>query len=169
MSILTGLTRKLTAAAVGLLLGLSGCIGFPSEPPPPPPTTTLAVCPTDQTKSTSGLIGLLGGVLTLDGTSIRLSLASLLSPTTIALTIPASQYMEISATADGGSILFNRPVTITIDYSRCSSEIQQKTLSVWHIDENTKALLENMGGDDNKSTHRITFTTDHLSGYALAF
>jgi hypothetical protein len=26
-----------------------------------------------------------------------------------------------------------------------------------------------MGGIDNKLTHQITFTTSHLSGYALAF
>jgi hypothetical protein len=32
----------------------------------------------------------------------------------------------------------------------------------------TKELLEDMGGTDDKVAHRITFTTGHLSGYAVA-
>jgi hypothetical protein len=138
--------------------------------PPPPPPATLAVCPTDQTQSTSSIIDALGGTVSIGGTSVVIPIGDLLSPTSIGLSIPASQYMEIGVTANGGHFLFQTPITITLDYSRCSADIQQKTtLSVWNIDPNTKQLLQNMGGVDNKLTHQITFTTIHLSGYALAF
>jgi hypothetical protein len=30
-------------------------------------------------------------------------------------------------------------------------------------------IQSSMGGVDNKTTHQITFTTGHLSGYAVAF
>jgi hypothetical protein len=94
-----------------------------------------------------------------------------LAATTITLTIPASQYMEIEVKAnDLTSFLFQQSVSITIDYSRCSAAEASKTpLTVWHIDTQTKRLLENMGGADDKTTHSITFTTGHLSGYAVAF
>ena len=170
MSLKTPLTRTLTAAATALLALAGSCKDWPPPPTePPPPTATLAVCPTDQSVSKSASIGLLGGSVSLGGTSVLLPLAAVLTPTNIELTIPASQYMEIGVTANGGSLIFQRAITVTIDYSRCSSEIQQKQLSVWHIDENSKALLENMGGIDNKLLKSITFTTLHLSGYALAF
>ena len=136
---------------------------------PPPPPATLAVCPTNQTQSTSSVLGVLGGTVSLDGSSVVLPAGALLSSATIALTIPASQYMEIGVTANGGHYLFQQSIAITIDYSRCSPDVQAKTLSVWNIDPNTKQLLQNMGGIDNKLTHQITFTTIHLSGYALAF
>jgi hypothetical protein len=164
------LTRCLAAAA--LVVAAGSCLGWPPSEPPPPPTTTLAVCPTPpdyQTQTASGTIGILGGTVSLGGTSVVLPLGALLSPTSIELTIPASQYMEIGVTANGGSFNFLKAISITIDYSRCSSDIQQKQLSVWHIDPSTHELLENMGGVDNKLTHQITFTTLHLSGYALAF
>jgi hypothetical protein len=61
-------------------------------------------------------------------------------------------------------------VSVAIDYSRCSAaEANKAPLSVWHIDSQTGQLLEPMGGVDDKSTHSITFTTGHLSGYAVAF
>jgi hypothetical protein len=169
MSVSFEFTRKLSACfAVVLLGGVGSCRDWPPTQPPPS-SVTLAVCPTDQSLSASGLIGFSGGTVSLGGTSVLLPLGALLSSTDIELTIPASQYMEIGVTANGGSIQFLRAITITMDYSRCSTDVQQKQLSVWHIDETTKEPLESMGGIDNKLTHQITFTTTHLSGYALAY
>lgn len=92
------------------------------------------------------------------------------APTLLQVTIPASRYMEIDVSAVGfASFVFQQPVSITIDYSRCNrSDLDQQTLNVWHIDPITKQLLENMGGSDDKTSRRITFTTGHLSGYAVA-
>jgi hypothetical protein len=78
--------------------------------------------------------------------------------------------MEISVEVLGtDSFTFLLPVTITVSYQRCGrSNIERTPLQAWHIDEATKALLENMGGFDDKAARTVTFTTGHFSGYALA-
>jgi hypothetical protein len=131
----------------------------------------LVECPTSVTKSTSGTFDALGGTLSLDGSKVVLPLGALLEPTTIALTIPASPYMEIDVKAnDAEHFLFQKAILITIDYSRCNRwELLFRPLTVWQIDPQTKALIERMGGVDNKLLRRITFSTTHLSGYAIAF
>ena len=131
---------------------------------------SLVECPTSQTTTTSAIVGLLGGVIQLGGTSISIPSGALTVPTTLQVTIPASRFMEIDVSAVGfTSFLFQQPVTVTIDYSRCTrSDLDQQTLHVWHIDPITKQLLEDMGGTDDKASRRITFSTGHLSGYAVA-
>jgi hypothetical protein len=158
----TKLTRIL---AIGLIVLTGSCHDWF----PPPPPATLAICPSGQAERTSSLLGPLGGTVSLDGTSVAVPLGALLTNTSIELSIPASAYMEIGVTANGGHFLFQQPIAITIDYSRCSSSVEAKALSVWTIDPNTHALLENMGGVDNKLTHTITFTSIHLSGFAIAY
>jgi hypothetical protein len=130
----------------------------------------LIECPTSQPATNTGLIGVLGGTVAAAGTSISLPAGSVLTSTLIRVTVPASTYMEVDVTADDLlSYLFVRPVTITIDYSRCPAGVTEgKTLTVWHINTQTKALLENMHGVNDPVQRRISFTTDHLSGYAIA-
>jgi hypothetical protein len=159
--------EKFVACFTALLLFVATSCDFPLRPPPA--RATLAVCPSNQSQSASSNLGALGGLVSLGGTSVLLPVGALLSSTSIELTIPASQFMEIGVTANGGHFFFQQPITITIDYSRCSPDIQRKALSVWNIDPSSNRLLQNMGGIDNKLTHQITFTTIHLSGYALAF
>ena len=136
-----------------------------------PGSLSLLACPSTQAATTSAVVTALGGVVSVAGSSVRIPTAALLSATTITLTIPASQYMEIDVTANNlTSFVFQQAISITIDYSRCPAAEASKTpLSVWHIDTQTKQLLDNMGGVDDKTTHSITFTTGHLSGYAVAF
>lgn len=131
----------------------------------------LLSCPTDQTQQTTALIGSLGGTLSLLGTSVQIPTGALLGDTQVELTIPAGQYMEVDLSVDNGQhISFLRPVIVTIDYSRCNRwSTLFKLLSVWNIDQDTKALLENMGGIDNKLTQSITFVTPHFSGFAIAY
>jgi hypothetical protein len=162
---------KLTRVfAVALIVGAGSCIDLHLGPPP---AATLAVCPSSQDQSaSSGLLDpLLGGSVSIGGTSVLIPVGALLSAQTINLDIPASQYMEIEVTANTptGHLVFQQPITITIDYSRCSPDIQAKTLSVWNIDPNSHQLLQNLGGIDNKLTHQITITPNHISGYAIAF
>ena len=131
---------------------------------------SLVECPSNETLTTSAVVGLLGGVIRLGETSITIPSGALATPTLLQVTIPASRYMEIDVTAVGfTSFLFQQPVSVTIDYSRCTrSDLDQQTLHVWHIDPVTKQLLEDMGGTDDKASRRITFSTGHLSGYAVA-
>lgn len=132
---------------------------------------TLIECPIDSTRWTESTLDLLGGSLTLDGTTVDVPAGALLLPTTLRLTIPASRYMEIDVSVPGEEhFTFEEPITVTVDYSRCTrSNIDKASLSVWHIDHTTKALLENMNAyGDDKVARRISFNTGHLSGFALA-
>jgi hypothetical protein len=166
VTIIEKIDKKLTRIlAIGLIVLTGSCHDWF----PPPPQATLAICPSGQTQNASGLLGALGGTVSIGATSVVVPLGDLLTDTSIELTIPASPYMEIGVTANGGHFLFDQPIAITIDYSRCSSGVEAKALSVWHIDPNTHELLENMGGIDNKLTHTITFTSIHLSGFAIAY
>ena len=164
-------------AVISALFVLSSC-GEPRATAPADSTTssssssspTLVECPTSQTDVTTALVGLLGGTLGLDGSSISIQSGALTTPTLFQFTVPASRFMEVDISAVGfQTFQFQDSVSVTIDYSRCNrSDIDTEVLHVWHIDPITKALLENMGGVDDKSTHRITFKTNHLSGYAVA-
>ena len=166
------LTVSRMAVVAALAFSVATCGGDSSSTAilsPSPPT--LLQCPTSQTQTKSALVTTLGATVSLGGTAVQIPAGALLAATTITLTVPASQYMEIAVQAnDLTSFLFQQPVSITIDYSRCpAAEANKAPLSVWHIDTQSKQLLENMGGVDNKTTHTITFTTGHLSGYAVAF
>ena len=141
-----------------------------------PPDTTgisqrrLIECPTAQTASASGFIGVLGGTIAAAGPSVSLQAGSVLTSTLLRVTVPASTYMEVDVTAnDLLAFVFAKPVTITIDYSRCPTSVTQgKALTVWHINTQTKLLIENMNGVNDPAQRKITFTTGHLSGYAIA-
>jgi hypothetical protein len=144
--------------------------------PPPPPDTTgitqrrLIECPATQAAASSLFIGVLGGTVAAAGTSISLPAGSLLAATLINVTVPASTYMEVDITANDLPVfVFLKTVTVTIDYSRCPTSVTAgKTLSVWHINTETKALIGDMGGVNDAAQRRMTFTTSHLSGYAIA-
>lgn len=165
------MTVSRIAALAVLSFSVATCGGDGSTAILSPSSPTLLQCPATQTQTTSALVTTLGATVSLGGTSVRIPAGALLAATTITLTVPASQYMEIAVQAnDLTSFLFQQPVSITIDYSRCAAAEANKTpLSVWHIDTQSKQFLENMGGVDDKRTHTITFTTGHLSGYAVAF
>ena len=130
----------------------------------------LIECPTTQTATASAFIGVLGGTVAAAGTSISLQAGSLLTSTLMRVTVPASTYMEVEVTAaDLLAFVFVKPVTITIDYSRCPTSVTQgKTLTVWHINTQTKLLIENMNGVNDPAQRKISFTTGNLSGYAIA-
>lgn len=132
---------------------------------------SLLVCPTSSTTSASALVTpLAGGVISAGGISVAVPAGAVLSATTITLTVPASQYMEIDVSAAGvDHFLFELPVTVTMSYARCSrSNIDRSALTAWYIDRDSKALLEEMPSIDDKLLRTVTFTTGHLSGYALA-
>ena len=131
----------------------------------------LLYCPSSETQTASGLVGSLGGTLSLLGTSVTIPGGALLGDTQVELTIPAGQYMEVDLSVNNGQhISFLQPVVVTIDYSRCNRwSTLFRLLSVWNIDQDTKDLLQNMGGIDNKLAQTITFITPHFSGFAIAY
>jgi len=130
----------------------------------------LVECPVDVTRSTQGNVLPLGGSVTLDGHSVSVPMGAVLLPTDIGISAPAGQYMQINLSANGQDhYQFRAPLTVTLSYARCSrANIDKGPLSVWLVDEETGALLQNMGGVDDKQARTVTFTTDHFSGYAIA-
>jgi|GEM_PF-1658762 len=129
----------------------------------------LLECPTDVTKSTSKTIDLLGGTLELDGHKVVIPANAVLIPTTFTLEVPAGNYMKIHVNAAGHAhYQFEKPVSLTISYARCTrSNIEKHNLVISHVDEVTNAILANMGGTDDKTARTVTTGTDHLSGYVI--
>jgi hypothetical protein len=130
----------------------------------------LLWCPTSETASNSGLVDALGGVVSAGGTTITIPAGALLGPTNVTVTVPASNYMEVDISVEGADhFLFELPVAVTVSYARCASfRTFFGFVKAWHIDSETKALLEAMPSVDDKVARSVTFTTGHLSGYALA-
>lgn len=171
-------TLRRGAAATLFLLAVASCGEERATGPEAPAnslglgaTTRLVQCPTDLSFSAQDLVTPLGGLVSAAGSSISLPAGAVTLPTLITLTVPASQYVEIDVTANNlASFLFDQPVSITIDYSRCNrADIDREPLEVWHIDPLTKQLIEKMESVDDKENRSISFTTGHLSGYAIAF
>src|SRR4051812_26426020 len=110
--------RLLLAAT--LTLGIAACIDFTAPPSAPrldanrasfsetPAPSHLLVCPTSQSQQTTGIVGLLGGLLSLGNTSISLPFAAVLLPQQFEVDIPQSDYMEVDIHAVGlTSFLFH--------------------------------------------------------------
>jgi hypothetical protein len=132
--------------------------------------STLLLCPASESRRARATVGYLGGVVSVGGHAIVLPQGAVLQPTEITVTVPASRYLEVDIRADDrDSFQFRQPAVVVIDYSRCDSgRTKNRALTAWHIDTGTRALLEHMGGVDDKLSRTVTFTTPHLSGFALA-
>lgn len=131
---------------------------------------TLIECPVNEGRSVSATLGATGGSIRLDGHQFSLPLVAVTVPTPFRMAAPVSNYMEVSIKAnDKDDFVFDRPATITIDYSRCTrSNIEKAELTVWKIDPVTKTLIQNMGGVDDKEARTITFQTGTLSTWSIA-
>lgn len=167
----------LTALAV-VLLALPGCRerGTPASPDSGNllgfgSGTTLIACPNNTEQTTTALIDpLLGGVLSVQDASITIPPGALSLPTVITLTVPVTPYARVDITAlDVEHLLFNKPVTVTIDYDRCERPaLDSMSLDAWYLSPLLGTPIEKMPSTDDKSVHVVTFTTGHLSSYALA-
>ena len=139
----------------------------PSESP-----LQLLACPTHEPYSARQVIGEAGGTVAVRGTSITIPAGALLEPTEFEVTIPESPYLEIEIHAAGhDSYQYQKPATNTIKYSNCSdnSVPAGARLVGAYIDSETNQVLEVMGGTDDKTARRVSFSTWHLSGYAVAY
>lgn len=130
----------------------------------------LLVCPSAVSYTASATIGREGGSLSAGGTTITLPSGAVKIPTVFTLTVPASDFVEVDIVAGNNEhFSFDKRVGITIDYSRCGILDADKPLTAWHINSTTKALIKQMGSRTDRTGTRVSFGTDHLSGYALAW
>jgi hypothetical protein len=163
----------------GLILSLANCSSDLATAPSVPVASAVRVrdgepqsllyCPATQSMQASATIGRAGGVVAVGGFSMRLPGGAVSEPTRFTLLVPASRYLEVEISAAGeGHYQFERSVMVTLDYSRCALDLRTADFSAWYIDSDTKEPLANMGRHDDRGRHRVTFFTDHLSGYAIA-
>src|SRR5688500_5276407 len=164
-AVVLGIATLLAACAADAIVGQATSSASLSLGAP-----KLVQCPANAATSSTAIVGPLGGIVNVGGTSIQIHAGALLSTATVTVTSPGSQYMEIDISVEGTEhFIFELPVVVTLSYARCTrSDINVSPLSVWYIDSATKDLLEPMGGVDNNLLRTITFTTGHLSGYAVA-
>jgi hypothetical protein len=172
-----GLPRTLVGLSSLALATLTAC-GEPTAPPRSASpligfeTAKLVSCPSKESESSAALVTPLdGGTISVGGTQIAIPAGAVTTPTLFTVTVPASKYVEVEITALGVEhFLFDRDVTITIDYGRCTrSDIDAAPLTAWYIDGITDTPLSPMGGVDDKVARTVTFTTGHLSSYAIAY
>jgi hypothetical protein len=127
----------------------------------------LSLCAVAPSARASSTIGLLGGSVKAGGVTMTVPPGAVAAPTEFRLHVPSSTHAEVEIHANGEEhYQFLAPVVIAMDYSRCTTG--SGSLAVWHIDPETKSLLENMGGIDDVLNQRVIFSTMHLSGYAIA-
>ena len=132
---------------------------------------TLLACPATVARSASAMIGRRGGVVRVDGTALVVPPNAVPHPTRFTVTVPASPYVEVDVSAEGyAHYLFQRPVAITISYARCADDaLPDASLEAWWFDPATLEQFGAMWGVDDRQHRRMTFITEHLSGYAVAY
>jgi hypothetical protein len=137
--------------------------GSPDEEP-----ADLLTCSLGMLDGLTALIGPDGGILSADGHEVRIDRGAVLVPTRFTIRVSRNDVAMLSVEAEGhSSYRFAKPIRITIDYRRCTvpSDLQ---LGVWYVNKTTLERLQYMGGEDSRTSRKIRFRTDHLSGYAIA-
>lgn len=135
-----------------------------------PATASPLPCPTTDTFTATKTIGLWGGTVSAGGSSITLPFGAVLSPTTITLTVPASEYMEVDIQANGQEhYTFLLPVTIVMGYQQCTDPaFDEGPLVAWYWDSLLEILLQPFPSVDDKTARTVTFESNHLSVFVIA-
>lgn len=132
----------------------------------------LLACPTTDAQSASAVIGPDGGSVTARGATLTIPAGAVPEPTLFEVVVPASPYVEADIHAVGvDHYVFQSPVTITINYARCPSSAipAGARFQGVYVDTSTYQILQQMGGVTYKSSHKVSFSTGHLSGYIIAY
>jgi hypothetical protein len=135
------------------------------------PKQLLACTPPHPASQGKAVIGPDGGTLVVGGNAIAIPPGAVPTPTSFTLSVAGGPVVRVEIRAGNAQqYVFQRPVQVTIDYSRCGSAVDAlPPLSAWYVGNGGNALLEEMAGLDDRQHRRIFFATDHLSGYAVAF
>lgn len=135
------------------------------------PAATLFACENSRTRSASAVIGPRGGTVRVAGSALIVPPGAVPTATTFTFTLPESPYLTVDVSAAGVEhYSFARPVAISISYAHCSSaSLPDAPLGAWWVDAATLEQLGVMAGVDDRQHRRLTFVTDHLSGYAVVY
>lgn len=170
-------------AAGALVLTLARCAEPPAGPsaaaaPSLSTTETLAsggesllACREQAPRDFSFTLDARGGRVSRGGVVLDVPAGAIPGRQEFVLTLPRSPYLEIDLDAVGHEhYTFAHPISVTMNYARCGNvALSAPALSVWNIDSSSKTLLERMSGSDDRKGKWISFYTDHLSGYAVAY
>lgn len=170
-------------AAGALVLSLARC-AEPTTAPAPAAAPSLSTagtaaqggeslleCPALVAREYSFTLDDKGGRVSRAGVVVDVPAGAIPGKQKFVLSLPRSPYFEFDLSAAGHDhYTFARPVSITVNYGRCGKvDDTSPPLSVWNIDTESNQLLQLMSDADDRPGRRITFTTDHLSGYAVAY
>ena len=126
-------------------------------------------CATSGRKKANGVIGPDGGTIRLGNTAFTVPAGALTATQKFEMQVPPSEFLEVEIDAKGHrSFQFQKPVTVTVDYSRCSIDPSKLAVAMWHVDDDTGTLLEQMNTVLDADAKTISFTTPHLSVYIMA-
>ena len=170
-------------AAGALVLTLARCAEPPVAPSPAaaPSLSTMETlasggeallsCPVQAPRDFSFTLDSRGGRVSRAGVVVEVPAGAISGRQAFVLTLPRSPYLELDLAAVGRDhYTFARPISVAVNYARCGSvDLSSPALSVWNIDSESKTMLERMSGTDDRKGKWITFYTDHLSGYAVAY
>ena len=132
----------------------------------------LLACPSNDSAVARTVIGPDGGTIGARGTTIAIPAGAVPEPTLFEVVVPASPYMEADIHAVGAEhYLFDAPATITINFARCPAGAvpDDAVLQGVYVDTRSYSVLQRMGGVTDRSAHKVSFATDHLSGYIVAY
>lgn len=118
----------------------------------------------------STLIGPDGGVLSAGSTAVFIPPEAVRAPTRFTIQSLAGPALRVRITAPGHERFgFARPIAVMIGYAHCSrQEFLRGHVAVWHVDDETGALLERMPTVNDRRSSTVGFLTTHLSTYAVA-
>ena len=130
----------------------------------------LLVCPTAETESGEAIIGPEGGTFGVRGTLMAVPPGAVADSTLFQIVVPASDFMKVEIHAAGyDTYVFQRPVTVTINYARCGPDVPDSLELQGVYVDSANVVLERMGGLADTFGKKLYFATGHLSGYAVAF
>jgi hypothetical protein len=130
----------------------------------------LAACETAISPYATARIGPAGGVLAAGPAVVFIPPHAVATTTRFTVEPLAGRTLRVRITAGGHEHFgFARPIAVMIGYAHCGrQEFDAQRVSVWHVDDQTNALLERMPAINDSRNETVGFLTTHLSTYAVA-
>lgn len=192
------LARQRAAAMMVLVLGVASCdhvvTSGSSEGPLEPDMPQLVTVTGDDGNSyelikepspgaldqlsVSSVVGILGGVLELDGHKLTIPSGAVLEPTVFTMARSQNGFLEVDLTAirvtvlgeviDVGEQGFEKPVTLELTYSRATNVQQARDLVILRLNSGLGGTHEVLPSKVNQGAQMVRAQLDHFSGYCMA-